>query len=237
MARMVERMNDFDKCPRLIYLHDTTAFNPLLNIAAVLQYTTPREMWDFLCFRYGEHRILETFLSFTTDVFGSYKVYESQVQLALSLMFEANKAKYDKLLQTTSPYDMFSPYHIKEEHVTGNKAGSVTNTNGTTITETQMESSYNDTDPSVAGKTITSPSGSNSVSYSSDKSETFESGTDGQKTLSGMSSTSKSLDSRVGNIGNHTYADIVDKERKMANFSLMDEIAKDIVKEICYKIF
>ena len=40
-----------------------------------------------------------------------------------------------------------------------------------------------------------------------------------------------------GNIGNHSFSELMEKERKTANFALIDEIAKDIINVTCYKIF
>ena len=40
-----------------------------------------------------------------------------------------------------------------------------------------------------------------------------------------------------GNIGNHSFSELMEKERKTAKFSLIEEIANDIISATCYKIF
>lgn len=237
MARMVMKMHDvFEKSPTLHHLKTTTSFNPFTNIAAVLTYCTPDTLWKYLCNHYGQHKILDTYVHKQEDAFHVYKVFELEIKEAIETLFEINKNKYDKLLKTTEDYDMFSPYHISEEHVTGTRQANTTNTNGTTITETGSETSFDSASLHTTNETVTRPSGSNTIDYGSSKSETFGEGTD-QKTLENLTSSSKSYDSRVGNIGNHTYADIIEKERETANFSLYDVICRDVINEICYKIF
>ena len=57
------------------------------------------------------------------------------------------------------------------------------------------------------------------------------------ETFNGLTSSMKRKSKLSGNIGNHSFSELMEKERKTANFTLLDEIAKDIINVTCYKIF
>lgn len=197
----------------------------LERIPDITDYGDPVMIWRYLIAKYGEHELLDVIAE---DLAIGIPLMFQMVEA----MFAANRFKYQRYLNTMIDYDVLSPYSIYEEHVTGNKIGKTVNTNNMNVTEVNSETSYESTTFKDAYKTVTTPEGSSSVEIERDISETFE-----DKSLSELSSSEHKFNSRKGNIGNHSNSDLIDKERKTANFSLWEIICADILDITCYKIF
>lgn len=162
---------------------------------------------------------------------GVYQI-EQYFKTAVEILFKANNFKYTRLLNTQIDYDVLSPYHIKEEHVTGSKVGNTTTTPNITNETTSKETSFDDLNPKVASVDTSVSSGSTTTEVNHNISETFEAD---NKELTNLANSEKRFDSRTGNIGNHANSDLISKERTVANFVLWDIVCKDIVDYTCYK--
>lgn len=228
----MEMTFDFEDCPTLSHIKNTSSYNPLTAVQNISEYGGAQDLWDFITNRYGEKKILSNFLSHTEDAFGFYKPYEEAVNRATQLIFKCYANKYEKLKNLDSSYDPFSPYNIQEEHATGNKQSKMTNQKGSGVETSDYETSFDNLTPKQTAKSTSSTNGSDSTYFENNVSETFK-----DNTMNGLSSSEKKYSSRVGNIGNHVHADIIRKELEIMNFSLWNEIAKDFTAELCYKIF
>lgn len=195
----------------------------LVDCHKISEYGEPLLIWRHLYNKYSERTPLREFQ------------IESAFKVACEDLFHVNEWKYQKLLKTMEMYDPTSPYHIKEEHTLGAKQGKMTTTpNGTTTTTNKQTSMDNPNTLNITDSSETSYDNANTkVEYEHNISETFE-----DKTLSNLASSSKKYDSRTGNIGNHAFSDLMDKEREsIMNFNLIDIICKDIIDKTCLKIF
>lgn len=157
---------------------------------------------------------------------------ESYFKTAVEILFKANSFKYNRLLETQIDYDILSPYHIKEEHVTASKIGNTISSPNLTNETTSKETSFDDLNPKLSSVDSTVSSGSTTTEISHNISETFD--TD-NKQLNNLANSEKRLDSRKGNIGNHANSDLISKERTVADFVLWNIVCKDIVDYTCYK--
>lgn len=185
------------------------------------------DLWSYLSEKYGHYHLLERY--YQNGLLMYFPVKE-----ALNSLFLANAFKYKHLLDSLNDYNPLDPYHIVEEHATGNKVSANTSTpQGTTITK-DYETSYDDTvNANLSGKTETSYDNySVKNSFENNVSESFQ-----DKTMENLSTSEKKYVSRVGNIGNHAITDLLDKERRSVMFTLWDVICKDITDMLCYKIF
>ena len=178
------------------------------------------ELWLYFMAKYSKRTPFEAFQT------------EHYFKTAVEILFKANNFKYTRLLNTQINYDVLSPYHIKEEHVTGSKIGSTKATPNITNETTSKETSFDNLTPKVASVDTSISSGSTTTEVNHNISETFE--TD-NKELTNLANSEKRFDSRTGNIGNHANSDLISKERTVANFVLWDIVCKDIVDYTCYK--
>lgn len=195
---------------------------------------TYEDIWIFLQYKYGEHYLLpdvtdyeHTFVD--TDI---YCPKISQLNWYMKSLFTTNLPKYNRLLESLNKkYDVLAPYHIEEEHSLG-EANAKLNSHSDTHEDINKESAMDDT--TLVQKTSTYyPSYTDYVEGAHDRSVTFK----GNSFESQMDSISHKKDSREGNIGNHSYAELIEKEIKLARYNLFDIISQDIVDVIAYKIF
>lgn len=193
------------------------------------------EFWRFLQNQYGEHRIMWNYtVQYPTPVYrvAPYNPDLTRINKALLSVFNASNIKYTRLIASlNATYDPLKPYNIEEEHSTGQKS-SKTTMGYASRTDTTAESSM---DSTALNNTMQTVNGSHNdtIDRSHDVSTTF----DGDTFESGSDETSHSKDSRVGNIGNHSFAELIEKEIKLTRFTFWDMVAKDITDMVCLKIF
>lgn len=200
-------------------------YTVLSDCKNIEKYGGAQYIWEWILEKKGHYILLERYR------------YFRDFNNAVEAMFLSNEFKYTHLLKTMDDYNVLDPYHIVEEHATGNKVSESTSTPSGKTISTDYETAFNDLDPKITGKTegeydnykVTS-------SFKNDVSESFKNGDD-NVTMDNLTSSEKKYVSRIGNIGNHAITDLIDKERKSVYFSLWDVIANDIVDLTCYKIF
>lgn len=197
-------------------------YTVLSNCKNVEQLGGAQNIWERLLYTKGHYTLLE-----------KYK-YFRHFHDAVENLFLANEFKYLHLLGTvTNDYDPLDPYHITEEHAVGKKQSDNTVTPSGTQTTNEYETSFDNLNPKLTGKSETEFNNFETTnSFSNNVSESFK-----DVNMTDLTSSEKKFVSRVGNIGNHALTDLIDKERKSVMFTLWDVICDDIVDLTCYKIF
>lgn len=190
------------------------------------EYGTAKDFWEFMCMKYADRRLLPQY-----SVQDENDVFAVELSKRIQHILTANEFKYHKLLQTMEEYDPLKPYNIQEEHLTATKIDKQKTTPDVNETTGMYETSFDSQSVKLAGENRAHTTGSTTLEYDNTITESFE-----DKTLTG-NSTVKNYNSRIGNIGNHTYADIVNKERQSAYFSFWEILATDILSEITFRIF
>ena len=187
------------------------------------------EFWSFLITRYGHYRIIQ---QYTEEVNGQLICDEMDFNAFTRPILLANHEKYDRLAASLKKkYDVLAPYNIEEEHSTG-EASAKLSTTYAEHTDTEKESSMDSSTPVMTGQTVYG-NHTDSVDREHDRSITFK----GNAFESNMDETSHTKDLRVGNIGNHSFAELIEKEIKLARYNFWDIIAHDILDNGCLKIF
>ncbi|MCQ2053191.1 MAG: hypothetical protein MJZ03_04570 [archaeon] len=194
----------------------------LSNCKDITNYGDPREIWDYVIKKYGIYKPLPLFQDY------------AEFKEAVEVNFLANEYKYRKLFETlNASYNFLKPYDIEEESLLGEKMSKETVQPTGSVKVSNSSTSFDDLSPKLTDESLTSYQGMKTeTSYENNMSDTYK-----NETMSGLTSSSKRKNARTGNIGNHAYADLVEKERKIAYFKLWDEIARDILDLTCYKIF
>lgn len=208
---------------KLLTLRELDFNNTILfDCHKINEYGEPLNIWRWLFNNYSEHIPMRSFQ------------IESNFKRAVEDMFHTNEFKYQKLLKTMQMYEPLDPYHITEEHTGGNKMSTQTSTPEGKEIVTNFETSMDNlTHKETSSSETTYDNAKTKITFDNNVSETFE-----DKTLDGLTSSSKRYDKRTGNIGNHALSDLVDKERdSVLNFNLVDIICKDIIKLTCLQIF
>lgn len=187
------------------------------------------DFWKYFITHYGHYRILRQYCEEVNDELicdhldfnvGAYPV------------LIANQEKYNRLSSSLKAnYDVLKPYNIEEEHSTGSDSSKLSTTYAE-HTDTDKESSM-DSSTLVAANSTTFGNHTDTVDRDHDRSVTFK----GNAFESGMAEIEHSKDSRVGNIGNHSYAELIEKEIKLARYNLWDIISRDLLDNICLKFF
>lgn len=193
----------------------------LINCENISAYGDYHSIWDYIIRKYGIYKPLPLFQDYL------------EFKEAVEVMFLANDYKYRRLAKTLIDYDFMKPYSIEEEHVIGERHSNTKETQNGSSTVADSETSFDNLELKPTASSTTTLNGVNTEhTYTSSVSETYK-----DETFSDLTDSMKRKDSRVGNIGNHAISDLVEKERKVANFRLWDEIARDILNLTCYKIF
>ena len=211
---------DFEECLQLNEV--TFSYEVLNNCRNINDYGTPQEIWGFLVTNYGTHVPMSHYQTGT------------QFKYICEIIFNTYEYKYKRLKETLREYDMTKPYLIEEERYEGEKrsgetstpSGKQVNTNkGTTYDNTGELKLKEENEVNYVGYKVESE-------YKNNVSDTFEG-----ESFNGLTSSIKRKSKLSGNIGNHSFSELMNKERNTAKFSLIDEIAKDIIRVTCYKIF
>lgn len=195
---------------------------------------TYEDIWIFLQNKYGEHYLLPDVTDYE-HTFVDTNIYCPSIpklNFYMDNLFTTNLPKYNRLLDSLNKkYDVLAPYHIEEEHSLG-ESNAKLNSHSDTHEDINKESAMDDT--TLVQKTSTYyPSYTDYVEGAHDRSVTFK----GNSFETNMDSISHKKDIREGNIGNHSYAELIEKEIKLARYNLFDIISQDIVDVIAYKIF
>jgi hypothetical protein len=187
------------------------------------------EFWKFLISRYGHYRIMQ---QYTEEVNDQLICDPLDFNVFTHPILVANREKYNRLagaLKTS--YDVLKPYNIQEEHSSAGDTGKLSTTYAS-HTDTDSESSMDSA--ALINKNSTSYGAhTDTVDYTHDRSVDFN----GTSFESNRDHIEHSKDSRIGNIGNHSYAELIEKEIKLARYNFWDIIAKDILDNGCLKIF
>lgn len=187
------------------------------------------DFWKFLITRYGHYRIMQ---QYTEEVNDELICDPLDFNVFTHPVLVANREKYNRLAASLKKnYDVLSPYNIEEEHSIGEKHSKATTHYGT-HEDKNKESSMDNT--TLYDKSSTYfDTHEDYVEREHNQSTTFA----GNSFEPNSDDTSHSKDSRVGNIGNHSYAELIEKEIKLARYNFWDIIAKDILDNGCLKIF
>ena len=187
------------------------------------------DFWKFLITRYGHYRIMQ---QYTEEMNDELICDPLDFNAFTHPVLVANREKYDRLSKSLkTSYDVLKPYNIEEEHSSGADYSKLSTTYAE-HTDTEKESSMDSSTPVNTGQTVYGQH-TDDVSHEHDRSVHFK----GNVWDSGMSEIAHQADSRVGNIGNHSYAELIEKEIKLARYNFWDIIAKDILDNGCLKIF
>lgn len=187
------------------------------------------DFWKFLISRYGHYRIMQQYTEEVNDELIcdplDFNVFTHPVLLA-------NKEKYNRLATSLKAnYDVLKPYNIEEEHSTAGDSSKI-NQYYAPHTDTDKESSM-DSSALVAKASTDYGTHTDYVEREHSVSVTFKDNAFEKN----RTEIEHAKDSRIGNIGNHSYAELIEKEIKLARFNLWDIIAKDILDNGCLKIF
>lgn len=187
------------------------------------------DFWKYFITHYGHYRIMYEYCEEVNDTLvcnhldfnkGAYPVLMS------------NHEKYDRLAKSLKAnYDVLSPYNIEEEHSTGNKS-SKTTMHYAEHEDKNKESSMDNTTLYDASSTLYSMH-DDTVDREHNQSTTFKNDTFEPNS----DETSHTKDSRIGNIGNHSFSELIEKELKLARYNLWDIISHDLLDNICLKYF
>ena len=198
-------------------------------------FGTPTDFWRFFEEKYGIHYILPEYTIYTAppwEMQNHYQPSNSRINGALNSVFLANDAKYNRLLSSlNNKYDVLAPYNIQEEHSTGSKVSNY-NTDYKQRTDESFETSMDNTTQQPSAKEVLG-SHKDVFSHDNNVSTTFN----GSTFEDNSTSTEHTKDSRIGNIGNHSFAELIEKEIRLTRYNLWDIVCNDIIDMICYKIF
>lgn len=187
------------------------------------------DFWKYFITHYGHYRIMYDYCEEVNDKLicdpldfnkGSHPV------------LVANREKYNRLAKSLKKdYDVLAPYNIEEEHSSGADYSKLSTTYAQHI-DTDAESSM-DSSALINKNQTTYGSHTDDVSHDHDRSVHFK----GNVWDSGMSEIEHKADSRIGNIGNHSFSELIEKELKLARYNLWDIISHDLLDNICLKFF
>ena len=211
---------DFEDCLQLNEVN--FSYEVLNECKNINDYGTPQEIWGFLVTNYGTHVPMSCYQK------------GEQFKYICEIIFYTYEYKYKRLKETLKEYNPTKPYLMEEERYVGEKKSGETYTPSGTQVNTNKGTTYDNTvDLKVKEVNEVNYKGYKLENeYKNNVSETFE-----DENFNGLTSSIKRKSKLSGNIGNHSFSELMNKERNTAKFSLIDEIAKDIISVTCYKIF
>lgn len=187
------------------------------------------DFWKYFITHYGHYRIMYDYTENSNDTLICDPL---DFNKGAHPVLVANREKYNRLAKSLKKdYDVLSPYKIEEEHATGNKSSKTTMHYGT-HEDTNKESSMDNTTLYAASATNYEMH-DDTVDREHNQSTTFA----GNTFEPNSDETSHTKDSRVGNIGNHSFSELIEKELKLARYNLWDIISHDLLDNICLKYF
>lgn len=209
-----------------------TLFNSITTPDGFGDKTT---FWRYLQQKFGEHRLLWQYtVQYPTPTFRvrRYNPDNVRVNSALISLFAANDMKYKRLLSSlNTKYNVLAPYNIEEEHSEGSKSSLTTMTYGER-TANEKETSNDDLTAKLKGQSVVETY-DDTIDRSHDQSIPYKDGSLGED----FDEASHKKDSRIGNIGNHSFAELIEKEVELSRINFWDIVCKDITDMVCLKMF
>lgn len=188
------------------------------------------DFWKYFITHYGHYRIMYEYCEKVIDMLICDPL---DFNKGAHPVLVANHEKYDRLAKSLkATYDVLSPYKIEEEHATGNKS-SKTTMHYAQHEDTNKESSMDDATTLNPATSINYAQHDDTVDREHNQSTTFA----GNTFEPNSDETSHTKDSRVGNIGNHSFSELIEKELKLARYNLWEVISHDLLDNICLKYF
>lgn len=187
------------------------------------------DFWKYFITHYGHYRIMYEYCEEVNDILTCEPL---DFNKGAHPVLIANYEKYNRLAKSLKKdYDVLAPYNIEEEHSAGADYSKLSTTYAQHI-DTDAESSM-DSSALINKAQTTYGSHTDDVSHDHDRSVHFK----GNVWDSGMSEIEHKADSRIGNIGNHSFSELIEKELKLARYNLWDIISHDLLDNICLKYF
>ena len=187
------------------------------------------DFWKYFITHYGHYRIMYDYTENSNDTLICDPL---DFNKGAHPVLVANREKYNRLAKSLKKdYDVLAPYNIEEEHSSGADYSKLSTTYAQHI-DTDAESSM-DSSALINKAQTTYGSHTDDVSHDHDRSVHFK----GNVWDSGMSEIEHKADSRIGNIGNHSFSELIEKELKLARYNLWDIISHDLLDNICLKFF
>lgn len=187
------------------------------------------DFWKYFITHYGHYRIMYDYTENSNDTLICDPL---DFNKGAHPVLVANHEKYDRLAKSLKKdYNVLAPYNIEEEHSSGADYSKLSTTYAQHI-DTDAESSM-DSSALVNKAQTTYGSHTDDVTHDHDRSVHFK----GNVWDSGMSEIEHKADSRIGNIGNHSFSELIEKELKLARYNLWEIISHDLLDNICLKYF
>lgn len=186
------------------------------------------DFWYYLVTHYGHYRIMK---QYTEEQNGILICDHLDFNKGAYPVLIKNHAKYDRLASSLEKeYDPLKPYNILTDEASASKNAKM-NQNYAQHTDSMYETSMDSTTQQPTGQ-VTTGQHTDTTYSDNDVSIAFEG-----DTFSSMGTVAGLKNRKSGNLGNLSYADLIDKEVQVAKYSLWDIIAKDLLDNICLKIF
>lgn len=187
------------------------------------------DFWKYFITHYGHYRIM---YDYTENSNGILICDPLDFNKGAHPVLVANHEKYDRLAKSLKKdYNVLAPYNIEEEHSSGADYSKLSTTYAQHI-DTDAESSM-DSSALINKNQTTYGAHTDDVSHEHDRSVHFK----GNVWDSGMSEIEHKADNRIGNIGNHSFSELIEKELKLARYNLWEIISHDLLDNICLKYF
>ena len=187
------------------------------------------DFWKYFITHYGHYRIMYDYTENSNDTLICDPL---DFNKGAHPVLVANREKYNRLAKSLKKdYDVLAPYNIEEEHSAGADYGKLSTTYAQHI-DTDAESSM-DSSALINKNQTTYGSHTDDVTHEHDRSVKFKNST----FESNVAEIEHKADSRVGNIGNHSFSELIEKELKLARYNLWDIISHDLLDNICLKFF
>lgn len=187
------------------------------------------DFWKYFVTHYGHYRILRQYCE---EVNGELICDNLDFNVGAYPVLIGNQEKYNRLASSLKTvYDVLKPYNIEEEHSTAADS-SKTNQYYAMHTDTNKESSM-DNIQLYDSSSVNYGSHTDYVDREHDRSVTFKD----NAFEANRAEIEHSKDARIGNIGNHSFAELIEKEIKLARYNLWDIICRDLLDNICLKFF
>lgn len=187
------------------------------------------DFWKYFITHYGHYRIMYDYCEEVNDILTCEPL---DFNKGAHPVLVANQEKYNRLAKSLKKdYNVLAPYNIEEEHSAGADYSKLSTTYAQHI-DTDAESSM-DSSALINKNQTTYGSHTDDVTHEHDRSVQFK----GNVWDSGMSEIEHKADSRIGNIGNHSFSELIEKELKLARYNLWDIISHDLLDNICLKYF
>lgn len=188
--------------------------------------------------------------------YGERELFHEEVEITeeiINAQFLVNEYRYNKLYETLNiEYDKINGYSMKEEKTIETAEQGTSNNNGNNTKgkeesnrETKYGSQSNNDTTTEKTSTYDSEDFYNKNQKTSESSVGAKNDTDkiinnervdkfSSTNISSLSSNSKEIINKTGNIGIYSPQNMIERERKIANFTFYKTVANDIANAISY---